>query len=65
VAALLPNDGPGVGVAMRTTLAQLEASVAPHDLYVSPVTYRHYHDGPAFNDDLDQFMHKRKGFWAP
>jgi hypothetical protein len=50
---------------MRTTLAQLEASVAPHDLYVSPVTYRHYHDGPAFNDDLDQFMHKRKGFWAP
>jgi hypothetical protein len=56
--------GLGVGVALRTTLAQLETSVAPHDLYVSPVTYRHYHEGPAFNDDLDSFMHKRKGFWA-
>jgi hypothetical protein len=59
------KDGPpGLGVAMRTTLAQLETSVAPHDLYVSPVTYRHYHEGPAFNDELDSFMHKRKGFFA-
>jgi hypothetical protein len=59
------NDGPaGLGAALRTTLAQLETSVAPHDLYVSPVTYRHYHEGPAFNDELDSFMHKRKGFSA-
>jgi hypothetical protein len=59
------NDGPrGLGVALRTTLGQLEASVAAHDLYVSPVTYRHYHEGPAFNDELDSFMHKRRGFFA-
>src|SRR5262249_42647028 len=55
---------PGDGVAMRTTLAQLEASVAPHDLYVSPVTYRYYHEGPHFTDELDSFMHKRQGFSA-
>jgi hypothetical protein len=58
------NGQRGLGVALRTTLAQLETSVAPHDLYVSPVTYRHYHEGPAFNDELDSFMHKRKGFLA-
>jgi hypothetical protein len=59
------NDGPpGLGVALCTTLAQLETSVAPHDLYLSPITYRHYHEGPAFNDELDSFMHKRKGFSA-
>jgi hypothetical protein len=59
------NDGPpALGVALRTTLAQLETAVAPHDLYVSPITYRHYHNGPAFNDELDSFMHKRKGFSA-
>jgi hypothetical protein len=57
------NDGPGVGVALRTTLAKLEASVA-HDLYVSLIRYRHYHEGPAFDDELDSFMHKRNGFWA-
>jgi len=33
-------------------------------LYVSPITYRHYHEGPAFNDELDSFMHKRQGFFA-
>jgi hypothetical protein len=58
------SDGPGVGVALQTTLARLETSVAPHDLYVSPITYRHYHEGPAFNDERDSFMHKRKGFSA-
>jgi hypothetical protein len=52
----------GRGVALRTTLARIETSVRPHDLYVSPVTYRHYHEGPAFNDEMDPFMHKRKGF---
>ena len=57
------NDGsPGRGVLLRGTLARIEASVVPHDLYVSPITYRHYHEGPAFTDDLDAFMHKRLGF---
>ncbi len=55
---------PGLGVALQTTLAQLEMSVAPQDLYVSPITYRHYHEGSAFNDERDSFMHKRKGFFA-
>jgi hypothetical protein len=59
------DDGPrGVGIALRTTLAKLEASIEPHDLYVSPVTYRQYHEGPAFDDELDSFMHKRNGFSA-
>jgi len=42
----------GVGVVFRTTLSQLEASVDRHDVYVSPVTYRHYHEGDAFADEL-------------
>jgi hypothetical protein len=51
------DDGPcGVGIALRTTLAKLEASIEPHDLYVSPVTYRHYHEGPAFDDELDRWQ---------
>jgi hypothetical protein len=54
----------GLGVALRTTLGRLETSLAAHDLYVSPVTYRPYHLGPAFNDELDSFMHKRQGFAA-
>lgn len=52
----------GQGLALRTTLGRLEDSVAGHDLYVSPVTYRRYHIGPAFNDGIDPFMHKRQGF---
>jgi hypothetical protein len=55
---------PCEGVALRTTLAQLEESVAPHDLYVSPIKYRYYHEGPGFDDELDPFMHKRQGFSA-
>jgi hypothetical protein len=55
-------DRRGLGVAVQTTLEKLERSVDPHNLYVSPVTYRHYHEGPAFTDELDPFMHKRKGF---
>jgi hypothetical protein len=59
------DDGKsGVGVALRTTLGKLEASVAAEVVYVSPMTYRHYHEGPAFNDELDAFMHKRLGFSA-
>ena len=59
------EDGtPGVGVALRTTLARLEASVAIHDLYVSPIIYRLYHEGPQFTDELDAFFHKRQGFAA-
>ena len=52
----------GQGLAIRTTLGKLEQSVSQHDVIVSPVTYRHYHTGPAFTDDLDAFMHKRNGF---
>jgi hypothetical protein len=52
----------GVGLALRSHLARLEASVADLDVYVSPVKYRIYHEGPAFNDELDAFMHKRQGF---
>ncbi len=55
---------PCKGVALRTTLAKLEKSVAPHDLYISPIKYRPYHEGPGFDDDLDPFMHKRQGFSA-
>lgn len=54
----------GIGVALRTTLARLEASVAAHDLYVSPIIYRRYHDGPAFTDEMDPLLHKRDGFRA-
>lgn len=54
----------GVGVALRTTLARLEASVAIHDLYVSPITYRRYHEGDSFTDEMDSLLHKRHGFAA-
>jgi hypothetical protein len=30
--------------------------------HVSPIRYRHYHHGAAFNDELNPFMHKRLGF---
>ena len=57
------NDGArGQGLALRTSLRKLEQSVSQHDVFVSPVAYRHYHTGPAFTDDLDAFMHKRNGF---
>jgi hypothetical protein len=52
----------GVGLALHSHLAKLEASVADLDVYVSPVKYRFYHVGPAFDDELDPFMHKRQGF---
>ena len=54
----------GVGVALRTTLARLDASVAAHDLYVSPITYLKYHEAPAFTDEMDSLLHKRHGFVA-
>jgi len=54
----------GLGVALRTTLGKLDTSLAAHDLYVSPVIYRPYHVGPAFTDERDPFMHKRRGFRA-
>jgi hypothetical protein len=55
----------GQGVALGTTLACLEGSVASHDLYVSPINYRHYHDDrPAFTDEMDSLLNKRKGFEA-
>lgn len=56
--------GSGVGIALRSTMSRLEASVAQHDLYVSPVIYRPYHEGAAFKLDMDPFFHKRRGFAA-
>jgi hypothetical protein len=59
------DDGcAGVGVALHTTLARLEQSVAVHDLYVSPITYVPYHKAPAFTDEIDPLMYKRHGFAA-
>jgi hypothetical protein len=52
----------GQGVALRSTFGKLEASIAHHDFIFGRVVYRTYHEGPAFNDDLDPFMHKRLGF---
>lgn len=52
----------GQGLALRSTLAILEESVVHENVYVSPLNYRFYHEGPAFNDELDAFMNKRKGF---
>ncbi len=53
----------GQGLALRSTLAKLEASVVHENVYVSPMNYRFYHEGDAFNDELVAFMHKRWGFW--
>jgi hypothetical protein len=59
------DDGcQGVGVALQTTLARLEDSVAAHDLYVSPITYLKYHEAPPFTDEMDSLLHKRHGFAA-
>jgi hypothetical protein len=52
------------GVALRTTLARLEASVAAHDLHVSPIRYLKYHEAPAFTDEIDPLLHKRHGLAA-
>jgi hypothetical protein len=56
------DDGQGQGVALRSMLEKVERSVQPLDLVVSPITYRLYHEGPAFNDPLDPLLHKRLGF---
>jgi hypothetical protein len=57
------SDGDkGQGLALRSQLSKLEESIAGHDLVVSPVRYRFFHEGDAFDDELDPFMHKRKGF---
>jgi hypothetical protein len=54
----------GRGIAIKTRLASLEDSVRQYDLAVSPITYRYYdeRDRSVFTDELDVFMHKRKGF---
>lgn len=52
----------GQGVSLRSTLGQIETSVAHHDLFVSPIRYRYYHEGDAFDNELDPFIHKRMGF---
>ena len=52
------NGGPeGQGVALRSTLEKIEASVAHHDLFVSPIKYRYYHEGDAFDDELARRVH--------
>ena len=38
--------------------------MAAHDLYVSPITYLPYHEAPAFTDEMDSLLHKRRGFAA-
>ena len=43
-------------------VARLEASVASQDFYASPIGYRLYHCGEAFNDEMDMMFHKRRGF---
>ena len=59
------DDGcQGVGVALQTTLACLEASVAAHDVYVTPIRYLPYHKAPAFTDEMDSLLNKRHGFAA-
>ena len=52
----------GQGVAVESTLGTIEASVEHLNLVVSPVRYRYYHEGAAFDDELDSFFHKRQGF---
>jgi hypothetical protein len=52
----------GQGIALQSTFGKVEAAVARQDLFVSPIRYRYYHDGDAFDDELDPFMHKRMGF---
>ena len=57
------KDGrPGQGLALRATLGKLETSVSNYDLYISPVQYRFLHEGAAFDNEIDPFLHKRKGF---
>jgi hypothetical protein len=58
------KDGPsgGQGLALRTPFGKLVATVAHEDVYVSPINYRFYHEGDGFNDEIDAFLHKRKGF---
>jgi hypothetical protein len=58
------NKSQGLGVALRTTLERLKESVATHDLYVSPIIYRPYHEGAAFTDEMDPLLHKRQGYEA-
>jgi len=59
------DDGrQGAGVAFRTTLARLEASVAVYELRVDPITYIRYHEAPPFTDEMAHLLHKRHGFAA-
>jgi hypothetical protein len=56
------DKGEGQGVSVQSTLGRIKASVADHELIISPIRYRYYHEGPAFDDELDPSMHKRQGF---
>lgn len=54
----------GRGVSLQTTFGKPKNFVEQHELLVSKINYRRYHevDPRAFNHELDQFMHKRKDF---
>ena len=56
------NNCPGVGVAFRTTLARLEASLEVHNLYVRAIKYLDYQEAPPFPGDMSPLFHKRHGF---
>jgi hypothetical protein len=58
------NDGPpiGQGIALQTTVGGLQRSLSHVPILLMPIQYRLYHEGPAFDDELDPFFHKRKGF---
>jgi hypothetical protein len=55
----------GVGVALRTTLARLEASVEAPDLTVSPINYVRYHEAPPFTDDMAPLLQHKRHLFAP
>lgn len=55
----------GQGVAIRTNMTRLNAALAMlnhKDLQLSAITYRTYHEGDAFERELDCFFNKRRGF---
>ncbi len=54
--------GEGEGVALKTTFAKLEDSIKSTDVLAGKVRYGDYKTMPAFNEDFDHVMFKRKGF---
>jgi hypothetical protein len=52
----------GYGVAIQTTYRKLEASIAHHDLFFSPIRYLDYEICDKFKDEIDPIMSKRIAF---